>query len=338
MKRILKLIAVIFICIGVASQNCVAAVNMNRAKEYKTSRFKPASLDMCRLSKDSSGKLISYYRDEDGINKKALLNSDGKSWEESNIKDSYSGSDGNKKWYTIYPDISGYVEISPNSKRMVIRNKKGKKTGKYNLAGFAGYPPKISVTDVKRVSENKYLLIGEKSKKEFLNVCVNVKKKKVLWTNKEDYRQVQVAADKFYSYHYDWDKIGNPSHKSDMIKVYRVRDGKLSRKIDATPIRNLVMQMKGTQTEYAYPLTDQQIRISVNGKKLYAAYMSGIFVYDMKSRKWNAVINGTKDERYLPAKDMEIVYFFMKSSRECYFLVSTGDYDGEVSEVLRYRW
>ncbi len=336
-KKTRNIVALGLICAGILGQDCMAAVNLNHTKSYKIIRFKPASPYMSQLSKDSGGNLISFYKDE-GINKKAVLDLGGNSWNESNVKDSYSGSAVNKKWYTIYPDTSGYMEISPNSQIMVIRNKNGKKSARYKFGTFAGYPKKISVTNVKRITGSKYLLIGEKSKKNALNVCVDVKKRKVLWKNKEDYRQVQVAGQKIYSYSYDSNKIGNPSNKSDIVKIYRVKDGTLSKKIDATPIRNQITQLRGTQTEHAYPLTDQQIQISTNGKRLYAAYMSGVFVYNVKSQKWDALINGANDEHYMPARDMEIVDFFMKSSRECYLLVSEGDYDGEISEVLCYRW
>ena len=145
-----------------------------------------------------------------------------------------------------------------------------------------------------------------------------------------------MSKDKVYSYEYDSNQVGNPSKKSDLVHAYNVRTGKCQATIDATAIRNRVLQLKGNQTEDAFPVTDQKIKLSVSGKNLYAAYMSGFYKYSKKRKKWQLLLNGTDNKSFSMKEEREFVDFFVRLERKIYVLACKGNYEGEATEFYRY--
>ena len=60
------------------------------------------------------GKLCAYYKDEDSINQKAVFQNN--KWMTKMVKDSFSIQKGEKKYFTVFPDGDGYIEVSPDVK------------------------------------------------------------------------------------------------------------------------------------------------------------------------------------------------------------------------------
>ena len=75
-----------------------------------TKQLPLADLEMNQLC-IQAGNLCAYYKDEDGINQKAVLKN-GK-WNKEMVKDSYVKKEGKKEYFTVFPDKSGYVEAAP---------------------------------------------------------------------------------------------------------------------------------------------------------------------------------------------------------------------------------
>lgn len=169
-------------------------------------------------------------------------------------------------------------------------------------------------------------------------VCVNMVKRNVKWVREGvSPDSFLVMNSKLYSYSYHSDKVGNPSKKSDVVNVYRLKDGKPCSSLDATPIRNRVMQLKGEVTENAYPITDQAMTFASCKGKIYVAYLSGIYVYQEKAKNWKCVVDGVNNETFLPGKGMTIIDLLAYSDKAFYILAAKGNYDGEATDFLQYK-
>lgn len=316
----------------------LAAVDGSAEGTFQEKKCNKGALEISNLVAKTNG-VVAYYKDEDGINQKAVYNSKKNSWVSKPAKDTEMKAKGKTTYYDIFAAKTGYIEVAPNSSKVVLRSEKGKKQKEWNMKNIRGWNGKNKVVDVLDAGNNRFLFVcknSEKSKSSM--VCVDLKKSKVKWTIKKfDQDALCLVKNQLYSYSYRSNKVGNPSKQSDDVNVYRLKDGKKSSSIDATPLRNLVKQLKGQQTNDAYPITDQKIAFSSCKGNLYAAYMSGIYVYQQKSKSWKCVVDGTKKEQYSPAKDMTIVDLLVVSKKEMYVLASKGNYDGETTDFIQYK-
>lgn len=346
MRRTKHVIATILFCTGLLVSGFqkndaavyAAKINTNTASDFNENKLKTGALEMQDVILDASGKIVSYYIDEDGINQKAVYDEKKDKWTSNMVKDTAMNIKGKKKYYTIYPTAKGYVEAAPDSSEIIFRNAKGKKTKTCRLAKIKEWKKSYSVKNVLEAGKNRYVLICQIGKQNgYQAVCVDLKSNKIQWTKKVSSIDAEIIGDKLYSYTYRLDKIGNPSKKSDVVKTYRLKDGKQSDVIDATPIRNLVKQLKGQKTEDAYPITDQEIVFAGHNGKLYAAYMSGVYIYQSNKKSWKCLVNGVDNDKYSLSRDMTAIDLLVSSEKEFYVLASKGNYDGEATDFLKYK-
>lgn len=345
MVKTKQLLPVIITCVGVlfvGSQGQAAAVNTtvnhNGTKEFVETRMKTGPLELREISFDSDKNIVSYYVDEDGINQKAVYKEKKNMWESFYVNDSVMEKKGQKKYYSVYPMKQGYVEVAPDSSKIVIRNKKGKKQNTVTLSKIKGWKDDYRVQKVMNAETDYCVMICQNGKKGTPKaVCVSLKKAKVRWVKKGVTVDSEIIGGKLYSYYFNRNKVGNPSKKADIVKVYQLKNGKLRQTIDATPIRNLVTQLKGEKTENAYPITDQQMCLGGYSGKLYVAYMSGIYEYQASSKNWNCLIDGVNNPRYLLGEDMTLIDFLVCSKNKVYVLLAKGNDEGEATDFLRYQ-
>lgn len=346
MKSLKHIIVAILFCIGLLvsvfhkSEDvvCVTKINTNTVNKFDETKLATGALEIQEVILDSMGKIASYYVDEDGINQKAVFDKKNNKWTSDMVQDSFMKIKGKKKYYAIYPTTTGYVEIAPDSSEIVFRNEKGKRAKKHLFTKIRKWKKLYSVKKVLEAGKNRYVFICQIGKQNrYEAVCINFKANKIQWTTKVSSINAEIIGDKLYSYIYRLDKIGNPSKKSDVVKTYRLKDGKKSGVIDATPIRNFVKQLKGQDTEDAYPITDQEIVFAGYGRKLYAAYMSGIYAYQPEKKIWKCLINGTDNDTYSPGKDMTVIDLQILSKKEFYMLACEGNNDGEATDFFQYK-
>lgn len=344
MTIIKRLLLVLIFCAGVlpvGNQGQASVVNptveRNGTKEFKESKMKTGPLELRKISLDSDKNIVSYYVDEDGINQKAVYNEKKDMWESSYVKDSVMKKKGKKKYYSVYPIKQGYAEVAPDSSKIIIRNEKGKKRNTMTLSVVKGWKNSYRVQKVLNDGTDYYVMICQNGKKKTLEaVCVSLKTVKVRWVKKGITMDSEVIGGKLYSYSFDGKKVGNPSKKADIVKAYHLKNGKLIQTIDATPIRNLITQLKGENTENAYPITDQPMCIGGYSGKLYVAYMSGIYQYQAGSNKWNCLIDGVNNSQYSLGADMTLIDFLVCSKNKIYVLAAKGNDEGEATDFLRY--
>ena len=346
MRRTKHVIATILFCTGLLVSGfqkndavvCAAKINTNTTSNFNENKLKTGALEMQEVILDASGKIVSYYIDEDGINQKVVYDEKKDKWTSNTVKDTAKNIKGKKKYYTIYPTAKGYVEAAPDSSEIIFRNEKGKKIKTHFFAKIKEWKKSYSVKQVLEAGKNRYVLICQIGKQNgYQAVCVDFKSNKIQWTKKVSSTDAEIIGDKLYSYTYCMDEIVNPIKKSDVVKTYRIKDGKHSDVIDATPIRNLVKQLKGQKTEDAYPITDQEIVFAGHNGKLYAAYMSGIYVYQSNKKSWKCLVNGVDNDKYSLSRDMTAIDLLVSSEKEFYVLASKGNYDGEATDFLKYK-
>lgn len=347
MKRIKHSFILFILCAGIiagmnydmvlkaASNN---TINRETAGEFEESQLKRGDLEIRSIHLNSAGKLISYYVDEDGINKKAVYNEKKDVWVSEYVKDSFMKIKGEKKYYSIYPTENGYIEVAPDSSKLIVRNQKGKKKKVQNVNEISGWKKNYNIRNVKNAGKDNYLFICQRGKKKtYYAVYVNLKSGKVKWEKDGISPDIEVIKNKLYSYFYDPDKVGNPSSASDIVRVYNLKNGVMSSVINATSIRNLVTQLKGAVTEDAFPITDQQIQFTGYNGKLYAAYMSGIFVCNTRTGRWDTLIDGVDNQKYMPGSDMTLVDLLVRSDKEFYILAAKGNDEGEATDFIKYQ-
>lgn len=345
MTRTKHVIVTILFCIGLLVSGfpksnctvCAAGINTNTVNNFNENKLKTGALEMQEVIFDSLQKIASYYVDEDGINQKAVYDEKRDKWTSNMVIDTAMKIKGKKKYYTIYPTITGYAEVAPDSSEIVFRNEKGKKVKTYLFAKLKKWKKSYSVKKVLEAGKNRYVFICQIGKKHgYQAVCINFKANKIQWTTKVSSMDAEIIGNRLYSYIYRLDKIGNPSKKSDVVKTYCLKNGKQSGVIDATPIRNLVKQLKGQNTEDAYPITDQEIVFAEHSGKLYAAYMSGIYVYQSSKKLWKCLVNGVDNDKYSLGQDMTVIDLLVLSEKKFYVLASKGNHDGEATDFFQY--
>ncbi len=338
-----KTVTALALCLGMLTSmgQGIIAVKAETATTFAETKLQRGALEISRIFKDSKKGITAYYMDPDGINQKSVYNEKENKWETNTVKDSYMRVNGTVKYYSVYPTKKGYVEVAPDSSQIVVRNKNGKKLSKQKLTKIKGWKKKFVVQDATQVDKNRYLFIcktGERAKPQA--VCVNIKTKKVIWNRKNVSETYEVIGDEVYFYFLDMKNIGKKNKKSDSIYIYDVKDGGkckcLDSTIDATSIRNRIPQLHGQQTEDAYPITDQEIVFAGYKGKLYAAYMSGIYQYQRKTRTWKCLIDGVNNHQFSLGSDMTVVDLVPTSEKEFYVLASKGNYDGEGTDFMKY--
>nr|MBP3598688.1 hypothetical protein [Eubacterium sp.] len=346
MRKDKKIITVAVLCLttlvgsvqGIASAQVQVPTSTGKCTEVK---LKAGDYEMSNIFQEWHETFASYYKDEDGINQKAIYNIKENSWSTEMVEDTSMNVDGEKVYYTIYPTKNGYAEVAPDSSRVILRNDEGKKMRKQKFAKIKGWKKKYAVKDMSQISKNRYLFICQTGKKKAPQaVCVNIKTKKVVWKIKNVSDTYEIIGDEIYFYQFQMKNIGIAGKSSDMIYKYDLKYGTkckcLDSTIDATDIRNRIPQLHGQQTEDAYPITDQEIVIAGYDGKLYAAYMSGIYVYEDRTRTWKCLVDGANDTNYSLRSGKTIVDFIPISEREFYTLSSHGNYDGEVTNFIKY--
>lgn len=314
---------------------CAASKYTDGCKEYK---LKEGDLNIREIFVNKMHQIMSYYVDEDGINKKAVYNDKKNRWSSDYVEDSYMDVKGEKKYYSIYPTDNGYIEAAPDFSKIVIRNPKGKKILIQKMNKVAGWKTDYRICNVKMADKNNLLFICQRKENgSFYMIYVDMKSKRVKWRKKGVSDEVYVIKNKLYSYSFKWKNIGNPSKRSDVLNVYRLKDGKKSSSIDATCIRNRIVQKKNEITEDAYPITDQRIRFSQYKGKMYAAYMSGIFVYDLRSKQWHVLVDGVNDRNYTLRENMTLIDLLVCSDKKFYLLATKGNDEGEATDFIKYE-
>ncbi len=343
MKMCKKAIA-LTLCLGVlggSGQEITMAQTENAPKACTEVKLQSGDMKIRDIFQEWHETITSYYKDEDGINQKAVYDIRQNRWTTEMVEDSSMKVDGKKTYYSIYPAKDGYIEVAPDSSRMVLRNEEGEKVRKQKLAKIKGWKKKYVVKDVSQISKNRYLFICKTGKKKAPQaVCVNIKNKKVVWNRKEVSETYEIIDGEVYFYHFQLKNIGIKGKASDIIYKYDLKDGGkckcLDSTIDATSIRNRIPQLHGQTTEDAYPITDQELVIAGYEGKLYAAYMSGIYEYERKTRTWKCLVDGTTDAKYSMRSGMTIVDMMPVSEREFYILASKGNYDDGTTDFVKY--
>ena len=95
MRRIKHVIATILFCTGLLVSGfqkndaavCAAKINTNTASDFNENKLKTGALEMQEVILDASGKIVSYYIDEDGINQKAVYDEKKDKWTSNTVKD-----------------------------------------------------------------------------------------------------------------------------------------------------------------------------------------------------------------------------------------------------------
>ena len=130
MRRTKHVIATILFCTGLLVSGfqkndavvCAAKINTNTTSNFNENKLKTGALEMQEVILDASGKIVSYYIDEDGINQKVVYDEKKDKWTSNTVKDTAKNIKGKKKYYTIYPTAKGYVEAAPDSSEIIFRN------------------------------------------------------------------------------------------------------------------------------------------------------------------------------------------------------------------------
>ena len=110
------------------------------------------------------GKLCAYYKDEDSINQKAVFQNN--KWMTKMVKDSFSIQKGEKKYFTVFPDGDGYIEVSPDVKTIKTHNANGKVTKKIVIKNTKLLAAASKIKQAQQVGKNLIFLLFEEKKTE----------------------------------------------------------------------------------------------------------------------------------------------------------------------------
>lgn len=284
-----------------------------------TKQLPLADLEMNQLC-IQAGNLCAYYKDEDGINQKAVLKN-GK-WNKEMVKDSYVKKEGKKEYFTVFPDKSGYVEAAPDAKTIKRHNAKGKTVKTIKIKNAKTMPAVEKILSVKSVEKNRILLlVREKKTMKNTAVMAAVKSGKILWKKRNIGDDCVVVKNKIYAYRYQ-----KKAEKTDVLSVYSIKDGKKEKtQINLSEIRSKVRQLKGEEA-----ITDTGFTFAESDGKLYAGYCSGI--YEVKK---NGTMKLVIDGEINHFSEKQVIDFVVtKSAKKVYLLMSNESYDGEAGSLL----
>lgn len=131
------------------------------------------------------------------------------------------------------------------------------------------------------------------------NTCyyVDILKEKILWKIK-DSDDVLALDEKGYVYigYYDYDNYDDEDDENvDYLVVQKIKlaSGEIISEIPVQEIRNTGKDFEQLDFD-GEPYNQQSIAYTCNKGKLYAKYISGIFVLDEKKGKWRQILDGTK--------------------------------------------
>ncbi len=344
MIKIRKKITAIALCLGmlVGVTGGSAPVKAETTTSFKETKLRRGARGLSHIIQDADANIVSYYKDADGINQKSAYNSKGDKWTTAMVKDSSMKIKGKKKYYTIYPAKRGYIEVAPDSSKIVVRDDEGEKLLKKKLSKIKGWKKKYVVKNVTEVARNRYLFICQKGEEEiFRAIYVNINTKRVIWERKNVSNSYAIINGEVYFYFKKLDSIGKVGRKTDIIRVYRLKDGGQCKCgdaiIDASSIRSRTRQLHGKKTSDTFPITDQGIVIAGYKNKLYAAYMSGIYEYQPRTKSWKCLIDGVKNSKFSLGKDMIIKDLMFVSKKEFYVLATKGSYEAETTVFIKYQ-
>ncbi len=300
---------------------CAAVFQIGLTNEVyaKTKQIPLSDLEMNQLC-IQSGKLCAYYKDEDGINQKAVFKN-GK-WNKEMVKDSYVEKAGKKQYYTVFPDKEGYIEVAPDARTIKLHNTKGKTLKTIKIKNANSMPVAEKIISAQQAGKNRILLhiMGKKAK---TNTAVMVAKNsgKILWKKKNIGDRCMIVKNTLYAYRYE-----KKAEQTDVLSVYSVKNGKKAKKqINLSAIRSKVKQIKAEDS-----ITDVGFMFAENDGKLYAGYASGIYEVK-KNGTMKLLIDGEMNQ----FSEQQVVNFAVtKKADKVYILTSQESYDGEAGDLF----
>lgn len=268
------------------------------------------------------GKLCAYYKDEDSINQKAVFQNN--KWMTKMVKDSFSIQKGEKKYFAVFPDGDGYIEVSPDVKTIKTHNANGKVTKKIVIKNTKLLAAASKIKQAQQVGKNLiFLLFEEKKTEKNTAIMIDKKSQKIRWKKKNMGDSCQIIKNTVYAYRYT-----KNAKETDVIRIYEASSGKKEKyKMDLSSIRQRVEQKEGEES-----VTDCGFVLSENSGSLYVGYQGGI--YQVKGKGTFIDIMGVNQSDFY---DKQMISFAVANKKEVYALYSKGRYDGEAQQLLVIR-